>query len=193
MMKERQAALLALLAPIVEHMEGWSVDTPHEDNANLVGPDGVRIWVSQQYYSNGRLTFGAGIPPEAEYSTGDYANMARPEITVDQTRDPEVVAKDVTRRIVPKAIDYWNEVSARVSRRLDREGSRQRAAEALAATLGGEARQSRGDWHVNLPGSLLGQMEIGNDGSRVHVDIRNVPIERAHELAALIKTWKEEA
>lgn len=199
-MSTDQQELVTALSPILDHMPDWRLETPHDHNAQLVGPEGVRINCHVETYGTkkGRLTLSASVPPAAEYSKGDYHGLDRPSITVDPAREPAALAKDITRRLTGFAIEYWREVSERVARRQQRETTRQATAEELAMLMGGTARQVREDWEAELPEEFrqwssycYGDMKPSSDSAYVIVEIRNLPLDRARELAALIKTWTD--
>lgn len=189
--------LIATLTPIFDKVEG---DWTYDENANPArSSDGMRLYANVSTYGAkvGRLELSAGVPREADYSSGDYSGLDRPEITVDPTRDPVALARDIERRLLPKAVEYWNTVTGRIERRLAALNAREVASHQMAEVMGGQARQHRtSDWMVELPDEFrkwssycYGDFKPNNDGSYFTVEIHNLPTERAHELAALIKSW----
>jgi hypothetical protein len=65
--------------------------------------------------------------------------------------------------------------------------------------MGGSAREWRDEWKAELPDSFrqlstytYGDMTPSHDATAVTVEIRNLPADRARELAALIGAWSRE-
>lgn len=195
------------LAAVLEHLEGWHLETPYEHGANLVNGDGVRIWARLETYgaNAGKCELSAGSPDGASYSEGDYGRRdeTRPEVRVSLTRSPEVIARDLARRLLPAAVAYWETVAGRVSARLERAAARERVAGELAGVMSTTAREWRGDWRADIPNVKGAPIGNGSDGHHtvygeftadgadsVRLELRGMTPAQARELAAVIAGWR---
>lgn len=204
--QEEQAAIRAKLTGTLEAVAPllsgeWSVETPHDHGAQLVSADGVTVWARVETYGakSGRLTLSAGVPDGYEYSAGDTHGLDRPEITVSPDRDPVALARDIDRRLIPAAVDYWQAVSDRIARRHAALSARESLAGELAGVMGTTAREWRGDWSAPVPDALsgrgagevnvYGEMTADYAGESVRLELRGLSPEMARELAAVIAGW----
>lgn len=194
-----------LAAEIATHLEGWRVDSPYDHSAHLVREsDGVTLWLrTNDYQHRGRLVVSAGVPDGTSYSDGDTHGIDRPEITVGLTRGAEIMAREITRRLIPGAVTMWEEVAGRIERRTAAKDARETLARELAKIMGSQARELRGEWEADLPDALRGDARTGRyvygditpdyDGTSARVEIRGMSADMARELAALVATWAERA
>lgn len=181
--------------------DGWTVDAPHDSGARLITPGGVRIWANVETYGahKGKLHLTGGLPDGADYSAGDYGRHddKSPEIRVSMDRDPEAIARDITRRLADRACTYWTAVSERIASRTAAAGAREALARELAAIMGSDARERRNDWEADLPPALAGEpytyggMVPNYGADSVTVEIRNATPDQARELARVIRAWTE--
>lgn len=189
-----RAELAAKLDDVAQHMDGWTVEAPEDRNPRLVNADGVQIWGHVVTYGAGvgRAELSAAVPADAQYSEGDYSGIDRPEITVSLSRDSAALARDIMRRLVPGAVDYWTTVSDRVARRVARKDARQALAGELAEIMGGRVYDSHRDgWQAEQRGHTYGRtMTPSYDAESVTVELRNLTPGEARELATLIAGWE---
>lgn len=176
-----------------------TVETPHDHGARIVGPDGAYMHVRIGTYGaeSGRLLFSAGTPDGADYSAGDWHGVDTHEMTAAADRDPAVIAREVTRKLIPGTLERHAVISGRITRRLARANGAESAARELATVFGTTAHESRGDWRADVtdaPGVYGGMSTSAydNDGAdiRVHVDVRGISLAHALELAQLIASWR---
>lgn len=147
MSKEVTAPELA--ARMITHMPGWVVSLPREGEwwADLVRGDGATIRVRVGgFRAEGRVTF-LGMWPKFRdgtiYSGGTYES-----ITCGITRTPDVLVKEINRRLLPsyniayeKALTY---VRDHDSNEVEAELVAGRVADAIGATVG-KSQYRRGD------------------------------------------------
>lgn len=193
--------LLERLEAIAAELEGWQLEAPEDRNPYLVNGDGVRIWTHLVQYGAGagRLELSTGIPDGAVYSQGDWTRTDAPrvEITVSLERPAATLARDIVRRVVPGAVAFWQEVSGRVARRLERENNRATLAAELAEIMHGQTFERAGDIRAELPDALrnggtycYGHLAPGYDGT-VTLEVHNLTAERARDLARTFAAWSE--
>lgn len=199
--QEQQANLVATLESIATELgSDWRVETPHDHSARLVSDsrDGLTIWARVETYGaqSGRLKLSAGTPDGANYSAGDTHGIDGAAVTVAMTRTPAAIARDMERRLIGPAVDYWTAVRERIARRLSALSARETLARELADIMHGEARETRGDWRAETPDALrhgklytYGHMSPDYAAEDVTVELRNLSPDRARELARLIASW----
>lgn len=81
--------------------DGWSASEGHHgprDDAFLYGPDGERLHVRTDV-TPGRVSIGWAIPHELRQH-GGRVKMSR-SITASGAKSPEVIARDIARRLLP--------------------------------------------------------------------------------------------
>jgi hypothetical protein len=122
--------------------EGWTAEPgTYDDKAFLVGPDGERVFAHVGgYLMDGRVELAWSIPAELkEHSRHNEAT--RKKITVSDAKAPNLVAGDITRRLLPGLARL---VAQLVQRRTDSDkASAERSVflEDVTKILGGEVLQ----------------------------------------------------
>jgi hypothetical protein len=118
--------------------EGWSVDVSPdtaENNATLVGPDGARVFMHLPMYGNTdkfEITGWYGWQEIRDM----YPDPERVSINVGRFRGPEVIAREISRRLLPKYLPELVRVNAWKAKRRTAEAVRDEVAAELFAAAG---------------------------------------------------------
>lgn len=96
--------------------DGWKRSNRFDEmdfswRAVLEGPDHQELFISNACAGKGRLYIGGSIPAGADWGYG----VSRPEITVDENKSAQQVAKDITRRLLPDYLPKLAVVLKRVA------------------------------------------------------------------------------
>lgn len=169
---------------VAAHLEGYKVDTDWESgwNVPLDGPDQARIFLS---LDKGRVEVG-GAYPQGYYQA--LGSQERHEITVALTRGPEVIAREIERRLLPGYLTTLAEVKEKM--RLDQEAKdmRQVAAERLVEVLsipGVHLRDGELSWFSDTPAGY-GSARVNYGGGTVAVEARSVTLEVAERILRVL-------
>lgn len=153
---EREIArqVAGLVAP--ELGAGWTVDTDpalqEHRGTYLDGPDGMRLLLYLDWKTAGRLIVQVCYPDGARKPYGVECH----KIGVGLDRGPDVIAREITRRLLPA---YTSELAS-VGSRLDRDDANRAAREMFATQVGTIVpaarllphRQSITSTEISLPG-----------------------------------------
>lgn len=172
------AAFVHGLAPHVAAALGncWSYDATRGRNgdgelhwtAYIANENGMRLALSLNWYE-GRLSISG------DYNESDLRgrridtpyNFERPRMTVDPMRNAEVIARDISRRLLPATRAAWGVYMERVRETRESQSQQAALADRLCATgLVHKARNGNGhdepqlylekkgaDWHGNIKAS----------------------------------------
>ena len=181
-------------AAIAEHLHGWTWHTPGDMRSGRLVHDetGAFLYVSQVGYGDKveRLEVSSGVPEGASYGDGDYPHdVKRPEVTVSAERDPATVARDLARRLVPAALDYYAAVRENMARRLAAAAARETLAQELAGLMGSSGWDYPGKgWQAPTPHAFpgYGQMTPDYRAESVQVELSSVPLDMARDIARMI-------
>lgn len=99
--------------------DAWKVDTdPKYDGypgAYLENTDGVRIYLRvNEYRHEGKVTIGTAYP-EGWFRKIHTSDIEDPTIRVSRDRGPEVIAKEIERRFLPKYLPIWATITERIA------------------------------------------------------------------------------
>lgn len=107
----------------------------------------------------------------------------RPEITVNAGRGPAVIAREISRRLLPR----YRAVLAEVNARNAADAAEAAARNEIAATVTATFPAARGQWPVSVRQEPLstvlhldtargwGNVRIAGDATTMHLDLRDVP------------------
>ena len=162
--------------------EGWTVDTSEHlaehRGVYLDGPDRARLFLSPDWRNADRLEVTGHYPDGASKV---YPTPARHTIGVGRMRGPAVIAREVSRRLLPGYRDTLAEVlrqlEARTTAADQRAAFLERCREALPV-LSVDTRdpdRPRASFFVNGEGSWYGDVDAYHDGSRASLELRSLP------------------
>lgn len=120
--------------------EGWSVEVDAdtaENNATLLGPDGARVFMHLPMYGNTdrfEITGWYGWQKIRDM----YPEPKRVSINVGRMRGPAVIAREITRRLLPEYLPELERVNAWLVKRGESEATRDAVAADLFALAGDE-------------------------------------------------------
>lgn len=173
--------------------EGWTVNADPDRstwNVEIDGPDDERLYLSKGNKapcdSVTRLCISGGYGHLAEYAQMPY-QLQRAEITVSRDRGPEVIAKEIRRRLFPT---YHAEMS-RIREAVDRSTNAAKLRGELAARLGGREishSSSESRTVVSVPG---GSITINYEATGCSVDLYSCPVDVAVLLAEALRKAEE--
>lgn len=169
--------------------EGWTVDTSDTwaeyRGTYIDGPDGARLFLSLSWRDSSRLVIDGNYPREAHDVT--YPRLEQVEITVSRDRGPAVIAREITRRLLPKYLEELTRARAAIARNDDYNARTLATAEKIAAEIpGATVSQDKNGTQVSLPyrSGGYGAMRVSSDS--VSIDRMSLPTETAIAVARAI-------
>jgi hypothetical protein len=139
--------LARLARALASHMDGFTARAVDDFGyrVRLDHPDGRSLHLHRHYKDGSRVEL-AGIYPHSDYY---FRNGEHVSITVAIARGPAVIAREITRRLLPTSTEVLGKVQAHIAKQADDQTNRARAAERLAALIPIEhprRRQPRHDY-----------------------------------------------
>lgn len=166
---------------------GWSVDTewPHH-GVQITGPNEARVFLTMPTWphsAKGKVNAAGMYPGAYDQRPGiDIHN-----IMVSRDRGPETIAKEITRRLLPKYLPDLERAQTRIIGHTLAAGLRNAVGEEFAAALGTtwtpDGDRLRFHDH-NETG--YGEVQVYHSGDKVSLDLRSVPTEIAREIVAIL-------
>lgn len=183
---ERNAEILALGRQVVAHMEpGWSAGTVDEwFGAGLHGPDNALVWLSKPSSKPGYV-HASGNFPETRKTL-----RTRPSVNVRADRGPAVIAREITRRLLPAYLPLLAEVVEYNATEDYERSSRKTVVDKFGALFPGSHSSDIGYTGYGRRGVLggaggIGTVEATGDGSNVTLNVR-VPADVAMQILELV-------
>lgn len=170
--------------------DGWKID-PDPDSTwqvRIDGPDGEKLMLSRGD-KNWRTDDVNRIGISGAYfhliDNNDQLpyKLRRPSITVARSRGPEVIAKEITKRLLPDYRADIADVRASVTDHQDADNARA----ALAERIGGrkiDHKSGNTNTTVSVPG---GSIRINYRADGCGVDLYSCPVEIAVKLAEMLR------
>lgn len=188
----RMYALALKIAPLLG--DDWSVETERESswNALIYGPNGARIFIAGEHFKPAPCKLEiAGWLPEGSRDVVHYDETMTHKIGASESRGAEVIAREITRRLLPEYLAHLADVTERIAKRND-------AAATRAATIVKLAQDFRGSVASNgyKPDEArfghgsrdyYGSVEIRHDSKSVDLEIHGLPVELARKIAAILR------
>ena len=183
---------LAELAVKVGRVLGMPLDRTWDGHGVRLGTEGNGLYLHEPYNQRGRVDIRGWFPSSSRWFSGERAN-----ITVRADRGPEVIAAEVTRRLLPG----YREAAGKAREWLAADQAEKQARARLAACITGlfpdgvasmpSHMQSDGRTEVclHLPGTMGGYVKFYRDGHDVEFERFRVPAAvalRMLETAALL-------
>lgn len=156
----------------------------------LHGPDGARLLIGFDNWSRPQRAEIWGTYPDR---IGLDYRLPRHEITCSRGRGAQVIAREITRRLLPEYLVDLSTAHDIAARRARQKQARADTAGRIAAVLPGahlSEDDSRGslsrEIRLNLPGEAWGDVHLDLDGQAADVKLHNVPADAlVHLVAAL--------
>lgn len=141
---------------VSKHLEGWTIGGGEGYWPRLNGPNGARVTIHLDSGKSERYTLRGlyptdGVPQTSLRYSLRYFNVLRYDeeakdiITVSAKREPEGVAKDIAKRLLPRYLELYEKCIKRV-RELEKMRKRKAGiADKLAKALGGGRIREQND------------------------------------------------
>lgn len=201
-MRDRHAAhaLARRLAPL---LTGWSAEIPDEgDCAYLVRADGARIALDVGgYRRDGRVCFW-GLPPK--YKDGHqywWTRDERFEITCDAKRSPDLLAREVKRRLLSRYDHAFAQALAEVKKFDEAMDDAESVAARIASIIGGTpgpdifGRKRHGDGiQIRNEPQVISRLLVrghAHEPTTVDFDVHGLDPQTAAEVLEIIKAAED--
>lgn len=157
----------ATVAAIVAELPGeWETQQDYAHSVTTTRADGLVLWWNAGYGNGGKV--------EVAHSLGAYGRelttygVERATANVTLTRPVDVLARDLTRRLLPVAEAAHAEMLARAERHASSESAKTGVREALGAIPGVTVSGINGGEYVEIPGQPYStEVQIADDGVRI--------------------------
>jgi hypothetical protein len=165
--------------------EGWVVDTNAEyDGWRVVyidGPDGLRLAVGLDWRNTDRMDVSGVYPPNPDRSASEGHRLKHHKIGMSRFREPDVIAKEIRRRLLPGFTEDLQALLDARQRDADNEAARQKAINTLLlCDVPGSSKTTDG---LYFPG---GSVRMNADGTTAHIEMYSVPTALTHRILKLI-------
>lgn len=179
--------------------DGWSVDTDRdiEWSTSLNGPNGAQLFIAsadRTYDTVDRLEISCTYNRVLKQGTDTPYGTTYPKITVKRDRGPDVIAREITRRLLPEYLPQLTKVQGSVSE----DESAFEARVILARRLGetGEltmGRRAATSVRLRGPGMSYGDADISYRGDSVHLKLAGITADSAVAILALLADSAEQS
>jgi hypothetical protein len=147
------------------------------------------VFLRHEFGGKQRLSIVGALPPSDAYLNH---GESRGEITVSRDRPPAVIAREITRRVLPRYLPTLAKVVANNARNVTSKERREYNAGELAKLIGGASVRT-GDgqrdhstvvhWYSTTIGLGYGDVELSYDGQGVsEVKVRSLSVEAAERM-----------
>jgi hypothetical protein len=176
---------------VADHLgNGWQVDPDHAaHDAYLTRPDGGYLHLHAIPGQPARIGVMDTYPPS------DYHHRAdeRPHITVRADRGPAILAREITRRLLPTYENALAAVHAHLAKQASDTTTRIAVAARLAAHLPGadiqhDDRHHRAliHWYSGNRDTGRGRIELDQDATTTSLTLYDIPTHLAEQMLATI-------
>lgn len=150
----QEYAQLIAAALTAQTGESWERSTRFDADdtnwrAELEGPKGAVLFVSNTWSGKGRLYIGSTFPQ----GSSNFQPTERPSITVSDEKSAQQIAKDIVRRLLPAYLPQLAIVLKRLAEANDFEARRAALAEEVAEVVGGRVQGEMvygGGWDLQV-------------------------------------------
>jgi hypothetical protein len=167
-------------------------------NRTIAGPEGTELHLMIDTYPQVRLSISGNFPKDHEGRPGNVSGRPKElediptSISVAHTKPPDVIAKDIQRRLLPGYEKLLAWVVQKNAKAKQFEEDRIATAKRFATALGGQFVQrhdGRESFDTpNYPGNLY-LYNIQANRHSVQFEVRSCPIELAEEIAKTITAY----
>jgi hypothetical protein len=195
----RQIRLAHLAQAVAENLEGTWSRRPPKKQANgydqvgeyIDGPDGATLWLHRFWRDESRIVVSGDWPRTAGGQLPKRYSEKLPSITVADSRSPQAIARDITRRFLP---DYQAKLAEFRQRVADDNAYHKAVADLsarMAKALGLEVtdmktqREGQLRLYGALSGDAWGDIEVSRDS--VTLKLHSLTPEKAEAILGLLK------
>lgn len=187
----------SLVREIADELEGWTYKPRTDDYSShyeqiASESDGAIIALTSRCTLYGFDEETARIEIYGKYPTHNgkqkHISGGEPRITVAAKRGAVAIAKDITKRFLPKYLPLYEEAAAWVQQKVRADDRDAANLAAIATALGVDAPKPDSK-RVKLPyseGRCWGHFEAGYDGT-FSVDLHNVSLDTAVAIAQILR------
>jgi len=186
----RDTALPDLARAVARHLDGFAASPvgDYGDRLELAHPDGRRLWLHWERHLWDRVEIG-GIYPDSDFTLlgADYVR-----ITVATRRGSAVIAREITRRLLPPYTEILAKVQAHIATQAADHTGRAQVATRLAAIIPGAAICDDGrhvttvHWSTHDGPIGSGDIELCKAGTTATLEARGLPVASLERLAELL-------
>lgn len=174
------------MAPVLSKVTGqtWTVDTSERfvdhRGVYLDGPDGARLFL--RFDTTSERFIVSGVWPEGSYK---ITRLSRHQITVSRDRGPDVLTREIARRLLPAYRAELIDVVARVKSYTDRAAADERLTQELADIVESNGRDFSGSVRWGFDGGRgYGTADVWGGGEKVSLEFRDLSADVARRVLA---------
>jgi hypothetical protein len=188
---ENDDILSPLTREVATHLgEGWAAQAATEDLGYRVvviqGPDGARVRIGLDWRNAGRVVVSGEYPGDLARSFEEYG-LERHEIRVSRARGAQVIAREITRRLMPAYLPDLEKAQERVLRDFQNLAARQRLTERVRELLPAHSSHEKdGALFLTIPGVARGSVRFATNGAVGRLDVYDVPADVLLRLVATL-------
>jgi hypothetical protein len=186
----RDPQLVELARAVASHLDGFTVRTVDDFGytLRLDHPDGRGLYLHRQHNDGGRVEIVGAYPHSDYYFRADE----HVSITVAIARGPAVIAREITRRLVPVYTEVLGKIHAHIAKQAADHASRTQAAKRLAALIPGASIHDDGRhtttvrWYADDEPIGYGHIDLSAAGTTGTFEARSLPVTTLERLATAI-------
>jgi hypothetical protein len=186
----RDPQLAELARAVAVHLDGFTAHTVDDFGytLRLDHPDGRGLYLHRQHNNHSRVEI-VGAYPHSDYyfRTGEHVS-----ITVAVTRGPAVIAREITRRLLPVYTEVLDRIHGHIAKQATDHANCTRAAKQLAALIPGASIHDDGRhtttvrWYADDEPIGYGHIELSAAGTTGTFQARSLPIATLERLATAL-------
>ncbi len=186
----RDHQLAELARAVACHLDGFTARAVDDFGytLRLDHPDGRGLYLHRQHNNESRVEI-VGAYPHSDYH---FRAGEHPSITVAIARGPTVIAREITRRLLPAYTEVLGKIHAHIARQTADHANRTRAARRLVALIPGASIHDDGRhattvrWYAADEPIGYGHIELGAAGTTGTFQARSLPIATLERLATTL-------
>ena len=185
---DREFAELA--RAVASHLDGFTARAVDDFGytLRLDHPDGRGLYLHRRRNNDSRVEI-VGAYPHSDYY---FRDGEHPSITVAIARGPAVIAREITRRLLPVYTEVLDKIHAHIAKQTTDHANRTRAARRLAALIPDASIHDDGRhtttirWYTAEEPIGYGHIELSAAGTTGTFQARSLPIATLEQLATAL-------
>jgi len=177
--------IIKITKEVAKHMDGWKYYKEKDYNRpSIINSDGARVmFMGNGYGQHNRIELIGSFPRNCYPMYSDEKKF-KTKITVSVTKKSELIARDITNRLLPEYLKIYEIIMERIATtdkiKKKAHDRMSEIAEIIGTEIGGDERQPKvHKWSTGTTG--YGDFTTTN-GDDYYIDLKNVP----HKIAAKI-------
>ena len=176
---------------IIQHLPGWSLSCPYPHLVIATHETGLRISLANDRTDTGRLRVSQSVQNWSGWTL--FTSMSPPpSITVAKARGTEAIARDIKRRLLPKAFEKYKEETEYLNRIHRRMKQKEQIQATLASLFDGYVATHRNTVYPNGAYPAQWEAQITNPDTIKITCIVSDLESAADILAAIIEAQNKE-